>query len=611
MSTKNNIKKILKEDLGSFVDKATGSWDYRDKIPDQVFGKAKDIDKLKTTAVTGDKSAHLAARADVTIDRIKDNLVKMGVNASNLDDQDTIDFYKALKIFKFSFSINKAIKGFFGDESKNIKGKASVDQRSNAKKFVMYFTHMEESGGKKIKRVYRLNFSNKTLQKNLRGTDFDLPMLLENNIYDVRISDKSLSTSDGWDEPKGLPSPNNDGENTDSGDGGKGIKGITVPPEIKKNRNEIFRLLLKNYGGFDGDVVYGDGFKTVEEAKEYSKLMRAVKKGEADKSELKTFRSKSSRDSYSMMISNLRKSFPKTFFTKLDKAFPEFKLSFERSVDESIIYEEVNSDKYKRWKLVFGNVIDNTVIDKLDSNIREFMAAVKKWFSEPIEYRGKKQSYKIDFNGGKVNDYWDKFYGNKNESTMSINSLVEELVLEKWKYEKDGGKPPKGTTIGQGERWDDNEKLPKYYDRKLKIISIPTFSSNEKEKERKKEKDENSGDGSIEVGSNSRISNIRGSGAGSWSSDNIQTLLNNEFKSNNVKVRESLSKDNTLILSYPGIQQKMGTDAVLIIKDNISNLFLGNKLKNTTVKIGPKAGGNDEFKEEGEAEITLIPNNKK
>ena len=108
MSTKNNIKKILKEDLGSFVDKATGSWDYRDKIPDQVFGKAKDIDKLKTTAVTGDKAAHSAARADVTIDRIKDNLRSMGVNASDLSDQDTIDFYKALKIFKFSFSIKSS-----------------------------------------------------------------------------------------------------------------------------------------------------------------------------------------------------------------------------------------------------------------------------------------------------------------------------------------------------------------------------------------------------------------------------------------------------------------------------------------------------------------------
>jgi len=610
MSTKNNIRKILKEDLGSFVDTATGSWDYRDKIPDQVFGKAKDIDKLKTTAVTGDKSAHLAARADVTIDRIKDNLVKMGVNASNLDDQDTIDFYKALKIFKFSFSLNKAIKGFFDGKSKNIKGKASVDQRSNAKKFVMYFTHIEESSGKKIKRVYRLNFSNKTLQKNLRGTDFDLPMLLENNIYDVRISDKSLSASDGWDEPKGLPAPNNDDENTGGGDGEKDIKSITVPPEIKKNRNEIFRLLLKNYGDFDGDVVYGDGFKTTEEAKEYSKLLRAVKKGEADKSELKTFRSKSSRDSYSMMISNLRKSFPKTFFTKLDKAFPEFKLSFERSVDESIIYEEVNPDKYKRWKLVFGNVIDNTTIDKLDSNILEFMAAVKKWFSEPIEYKGKKQSYKIDFDGGKVNDYWNKFYGNKNESTMSINSLVGELVLEKrkWKYEKGGGKPPKGTTIGQGERWDDNEKLPKYYDRKLKIISIPNFVNKEKGKEKEKE---DSDGGIIKASSNSRVSNIRGSGAGNWSSSNIQVLLNNEFKSNNVEVKKSLSKEDTLILVYPGIQQKMGTDAVLITKDNISNLFLGNKLKNTTVKIGPKAGGNDEFKEEGEAEITLLPNVKK
>ena len=38
-----------------------------------------------------------------------------------------------------------------------------------------------------------------------------------------------------------------------------------------------------------------------------------------------------------------------------------------------------------------------------------------------------------------------------------------------------------------------------------------------------------------------------------------------------------------------------------------NNLFLGKKLKDTIVKIGPKAGGKEEFKEEGEAKITLLP----
>ena len=47
----------------------------------------------------------------------------MGVNASDLSDQDTIDFYKALKTFEFSFSINKVIKGFFDEKSKILKVK--------------------------------------------------------------------------------------------------------------------------------------------------------------------------------------------------------------------------------------------------------------------------------------------------------------------------------------------------------------------------------------------------------------------------------------------------------------------------------------------------------
>ena len=544
-------------------------------VPNSPFGKAKDIDKLKTSPVTGDKAAHSAARADVTIDRIKDNLRSMGVNASDLSDQDTIDFYKALKEFPFSFSLNKAIPGYFNEETKNIKGKASVDQRSNAKKFVMYFTHEGV--------IYRINFSSKTLQKNLRGTDFDLPMLLKNNIYDVRISiKKGEPTEKSTEEPAEKESLKDDGP--------------AVPPEIKKNRNEIFRLLLKNYGGYGGSVVYGDGFKDVDEAKEYTRLQRAVKSGKIDKSELTKFRNKSSRDEYSMMISNLRKSYPTTFFKKLEKAFPEFNISYQKKMEESFIIEaEENPDKYKRWSIVFGKVIGKDTIDKLDENIREFMSAVKKWFASPITYRGKTQSYNISFDGDKVNDYWKKFYGSQKES-ISISSVLEELLLEK-------SNPPKGTTIGQGERWDDKEKLPKYFDRKLKIISIPNFV------DKRGDEEEETGvpKGEFKASTSSGISDIKGTGAGTWTSDSIQSVLNNEFKSGNVLVKKSMSKKDTLILYYPGIKRKLGTDAVLISKDNIANLFIGKKLKNVTVKIGPKAGGVEDFKEEGEAKITLLP----
>ena len=92
---------------------------------------------------------------------------------------------------------------------------------------------------------------------------------------------------------------------------------ITVPEEITsgKNRNEIFRLLLSNFAGFKGDVVYGDGFKDIKDAREYSKIRRKVKKGELDKSAIKDFLSKSNRDAYSMMVSNLRKSYPCLLYT--------------------------------------------------------------------------------------------------------------------------------------------------------------------------------------------------------------------------------------------------------------------------------------------------------
>ena len=161
MPKKLKIKDILLEkDLGSFIDDATGGWDYRNVIPDQPFGKAKGIDKLKTKSVTGDDAAHAAAKASVSIDSIKDRLQGLGVTTPDISDQNTIDFYKALKEFKFTFNLNKAIPGFFDGQKSNIKGMASVDQRSNAKKFVMYFTHNKEKSGEEKSNTKEENSEN-------------------------------------------------------------------------------------------------------------------------------------------------------------------------------------------------------------------------------------------------------------------------------------------------------------------------------------------------------------------------------------------------------------------------------------------------------------------
>ena len=248
------------------------------------------------------------------------------------------------------------------------------------------------------------------------------PRLILDKRYDIGLK---LSDVVGQDDGGG-EEDTNDTDNTE----------VAIPKEISsgKNRNEIFRLLLNTFGGYNGSIVYGDGFKSLEDSREYGKLQRAVKAGKQDKSKLKEFRESSGRDKYSMMISNLRKSYPKNFMSNLEKAFPEFNISYSKeSMDESFIrtplMEEENNDKYKRWSLVFpGKVISKTVIDELDKNIKEFMAAVKKWFAVPVRIGNKKHSYTINYDTKKVSSYWNKFYGAKKESKLTLFNILNEVV---------------------------------------------------------------------------------------------------------------------------------------------------------------------------------------
>ncbi len=589
---------ILEKDFGSFIT-GDGALDYKNLIPDQPFGKNKPYKRRGTDVANSDDSglSHAIAQAMFSADKAESNLQDMGVRVSDLQDQDTIDYYKALEMFPFIFSIDKPIDGFFNNESKNISGQASVDKRSNAKKFVIYFTHNSEKG----KVVYRINFSSETLQKNLKGTAFDLPMLIKDEIYNVRISLKDGEQKGGG-EQEG-DGQEGGGEQEGDGQEGDGQEGPAIPPEIKKNRNEIFRLLLKNYGKYNGAVVYGDGFKKIEEAREYAKLQRAVKKGDVDKSKLKEFRNKSSRDKYSMMIANLRKSYPTTFFKKLDKAFPEFKISYTKQLGENYLLEVENDDKYKRWKIVFGDVVSNDVIDVLDKNIRDFMLATKKWFAVPIKYRGKVQSYKIDFDGDKVNDYWNNFYGSKKESILSIGSILEDVLSEK-RGPKQKVAPPKGTNIGKGERWDDKENLPKYYDRKLKIESIPNFEGSSSKSSKSNEKT----DDQIVVGGKLKITD--GGENPLWSITGAESAVNSELKKG-VLIRKSKKSKNTVILEWKN-PIKIGNTPTkaMLIKPNMdvndfSNKIMGSGVNDVEVEIGRKAGGDESLDKPSKGSISL------
>ena len=62
-------------------------------------------------------------------------------------------------------------------------------------------------------------------------------------------------------------------------------------------------MLLNRFGGFNGYVVHGDGFKNIEDARAYGRLLKAIKAGKEDESKAKEFRDKVNRDSYAMMIS--------------------------------------------------------------------------------------------------------------------------------------------------------------------------------------------------------------------------------------------------------------------------------------------------------------------
>lgn len=394
-------------------------------------GEFADVDptKQKVPGLDTDDTGAAAGRADYLLKSVKSRLRRLGFDLDDLDKQKTIQQLLAGP-FGFTFTLFWPKKNEWGERGKitNLEGigeiKSPLKTRAKVK-------NPNANGGLilTVKDGFDVYFFDEAeLSRTLGGGEGKLPpgkkgenfrRLLEEGVtYKVKI-DKDIIIQD------------------DEESGEEEEKDVPVPEEIAsgKNRNEIFRLLLKQFGDFSGNVVYGDGFKTAEQAREYSKLQRAVKAGKEDKSKLKEFREQAGRDAYSMMISNLRKSYPTNFMQKLSKAFPEFNIKYTKeSVEESvnpIITEEENSDKYKRWSLLFSNkVIGNKNIDSLDKNIREFMAAVKKWFAVPVKIGKKSHSYNISYDEDKVNAYWNNFYGTKKESKISLFNVLSEMIKE-------------------------------------------------------------------------------------------------------------------------------------------------------------------------------------
>lgn len=404
--------------------------------------------KTKVPGVDKEDAASSAGRGQFLVKNVKDNLRSLGFTVSDLDKQKPIDLLKVAP-FGFKFSLLWPEENEWGE-----------------KNYVKLSINGKPVDGDRI-----------STRAKVKNPDMGGQLLLSTKLGpDIIFIDPSelLGT---WGSGEGKLAPGKKGENyrrmleegktykvqidSDVIVGGKSeesgeeeeIKEVPIPEEISsgKNRNEIFRLLLKGFGKYNGPVVYGDGFKDIDTARAYSKLQREVKAGKENKEKLKDFRDKAGRDAYSMMVSNLRKSFPNNFLINIRKAFPEFNIQFTKqkvaeSYSPQTLLEEDNSDKYKRWDFVFPvRIVGEKTIDNLDMNIREFMVAVKKWFAVPvIGNDGKKRSYNVDYDEDKVNQYWDNFYGKKNESKLSLlNILNEMLIKEEQTIDKDTPNFPK------------------------------------------------------------------------------------------------------------------------------------------------------------------------
>lgn len=389
--------------------------------------------KTKVPGVDKEDAASSAGRAHFLLKNVRDNLRSLGFTVSDLDKQKPIALLNVAE-FGLKFSLLWPQENEWGEKSyvklsingnpvdgDRISTRARVKDPNNKGRLILstklgpdiIFIEPKELLG-------TYGSGEGKLPSGKKGENYRR-MLEEGETYKIQIDSDVIV-----------------GGTSEEG-GEEEIKEVPIPEEISsgKNRNEIFRLLLKGFGKYNGPVVYGDGFKSIEDARTYGKLQRAVKAGKEDKEKLKNFRDKAGRGNYNMMVANLRKSFPNNFLTNIRKAFPEFNIQFtkqkvEENYSPQTLLEEDNVDKYKRWDFIFpSRIVGEKTIDNLDMNIREFMVAIKKWFAVPVMGRdGKKRSYNVDYDEDKVNQYWETFYGKKNESKLSLFNILNEMLIK-------------------------------------------------------------------------------------------------------------------------------------------------------------------------------------
>jgi len=417
-----SIRDILKEYNQKLEESLTFGVSINEDLDDVLNPQAK-ATKTKVPGLNpkdDETGAASAGRANFLLQNVKNNLRSLGFTVDDMEKQKTIAQLMVAP-FGFKFSLIWPKENEWGEKSfvtlihngKQIEG-SRIDTRAKVKD--------PNNNGRLILSTKLgpdiIFIEPSELARTLGGGEGKLPpgkkgenykRLLEEGVtYKIQIDSDLLVNGEGGSEEIENEEP---------------IKEVPIPEEITsgKNRNEIFRLLLRGFGKYNGNVVYGDGFNSIEDAREYSKLQRGLKSGKTTKEELVDFRKNAGRDAYSMMIANLRKSFPNNFLKNLSKAFPEFNIK-----------ESENKDKYKRWDIVFpGKVVGSKTIDNLDKNIREFMIAVKKWFAVPVAgFDGKKKGYSISYDEDKVNEYWNNFYGIKNESKLSLSTILKEILKE-------------------------------------------------------------------------------------------------------------------------------------------------------------------------------------
>ncbi len=292
-----SIRDILKEYNQKLEESLTFGVSINEDLDDVLNPQAK-ATKTKVPGLNpkdDETGAASAGRANFLLQNVKNNLRSLGFTVDDMEKQKTIAQLMVAP-FGFKFSLIWPKENEWGEKSfvtlihngKQIEG-SRIDTRAKVKD--------PNNNGRLILSTKLgpdiIFIEPSELARTLGGGEGKLPpgkkgenykRLLEEGVtYKIQIDSDLLVNGEGGSEEIENEEP---------------IKEVPIPEEITsgKNRNEIFRLLLRGFGKYNGNVVYGDGFNSIEDAREYSKLQRGLKSGKTTKEELVNFRKNAGRD---------------------------------------------------------------------------------------------------------------------------------------------------------------------------------------------------------------------------------------------------------------------------------------------------------------------------